>query len=103
MNAKFQPHINYNLQWRYIVLKLPEFSRALGRCLFIEQIILCYQTLALSQDISMQWNSAYYMAEHLQNCYYSSSRYMCYPIFQLYKELTVHHYLFNAGSLELKL
>ena len=76
---KRMPCFSHTLQLAVeVVLTLPEVSRALARCRHLvahsakstyllkqKQVNLHQKTLALVQDISTRWNSAYYMAERL--------------------------------------
>ena len=80
-----------------VVLKLPEVSRALARCRHLvahfnrsakstyllkqKQVNLHQKTLALVQDVSTRWNSAYYMAEHLL----SQQQPVCATLLELHK------------------
>ena len=80
-----------------VVLKLPEVSRALARCRHLvahfnrsakstyllkkKQIDLRHKTLALVQDVSTRWNSAYYMAERLL----SQQQPLCATLLELHK------------------
>ena len=79
---KRMPCFSHTLQLAVdVVLKLPEVSRALARCrqlvgffnrsakssylLKQKQADLHHKVLALIQDVSTRWNSAYYMAERV--------------------------------------
>ena len=79
---KRMPCFSHTLQLAVdVVLKLPEVSRALARCrqlvgffnrsakssylLKQKQADLHHKVLALIQDVSTRWNSAYYMAERI--------------------------------------
>ena len=80
-----------------VVLKLPEVSRALARCRYLvthfnrsakstyllkqKQVNLHCKTLALVQDVSTRWKSAYYMAE----CLLSQQQPVCVTLLELHK------------------
>ena len=80
-----------------VVLKLPEVSRALARCrqlvghfnrsaksnylLKQKQIDLHHKQLALIQDVSTRWNSAFYMVERIL----SQQQPLCAALLELHK------------------
>ena len=95
---KRMPCFSHTLQLAVeVVLKLPEVSRALARCRHLvahfnrsakstyllkqKQVNLHHKTLALVQDVSTRWNSAYYMAERLL----SQQQPVCATLLELHK------------------
>ena len=88
------PGFSHTLQLAVeVVLKLPEVLRALARCRHLVAHFNCSakstyllkqkqrKTLALVQDVSAQWNLAYYMAEHLL----SQQQPVCATLLELHK------------------
>ena len=95
---KRMPCFSHTLQLALeVVLNLPKVSRALARCRYLvahfnrsvkstyllkqKQVNLHHKTLALVQDASTRWNSAYYMAE----CLLSQQQPVCATLLELHK------------------
>ena len=95
---KRMPCFSHTLQLAVeVVLKLPEVSRALARCrqlvghfnrsakssylLQQKQADLHHKKLALIQDVTTRWNSAFYMAERIL----SQQQPLCATLLELHK------------------